>query len=279
MIKIKPVIICAFGAFVLSFFTALAARSGFAVSSIKAAIFAMVFGGLAVGIQFLYGKFLAPGAATESVSAEMPKSVGGKVDLVVSEVDLPEDQDTPSFIVDGKHIVSGEDLGQSKASYESGLYGQASNPEKSGGITAGDRNQVFDAAENLRAKKAAENIVADSGEQKPAFVPLDLTAKDVEQSAPVSAGQNAGYSGQASVPPDQSVAGDDELDSLPDIGEEFGGKAFNSDEDIIEDSDFAQQGRPRNYRQTEMKDGSVVNVNDAPIMAEAIRTVLKKEEG
>lgn len=335
MIKIKPIVISASAAFVFSFFTALIARSGLPVSLLKAVIFAAVFGGLALGIEFLYGKFLAEGSAQSSVSegAEtQPKVVGGKVDLVVSEEDLPDEGGSPSFLVEGRHVISQDDVGAGAASAGAA---QSAASESAGAITAAEQNAALDAAEKVRSEKAAENIVAkgaassaggSSGQgaaassagqdeqngqgiqnaKKAAFVPLDLTAKDVqaatvggsassspaqEAAAPSSgeesssseaasaAGNSAPHAGQGAASSGGSGGVmDEELDELPDIAD-LGGNPAAAEEEVIEDSEFAEEGGIKMKRQTELPDGKVADVKDAPIMAEAIRTVLKKEDG
>ena len=277
MIKIKPIIFSAAAAFVFSFFTALFAKSGLPVSLLKAVIFALVFGALAVGVQFLYANFLASGAPSQEAAVEDSKPVGGKVDLVVSEEDLPEDKDGPSFFVDGKHVVYNDDIKTSVAA--------APAPSKDPALSAERQNEALDAAEKVREEKAAQNIAkkadgilaaggGDSGsaeEAKPAFAPIDLAAKSSEP-----AGQES--DGAAAAPaPSASSSVVDELDDLPDIGS-IGGGSASSQEEVIEDSEFAQEGTAQPKRQTELADGKVADVKDAPIMAEAIRTILKNEE-
>ena len=68
------------------------------------------------------------------------------------------------------------------------------------------------------------------------------------------------------------------MDDLPDIGEIGGASSAEAEEGVIEDSEFAEEGIARPRRQTELSDGKVADVKDAPIMAEAIRTILSSEE-
>lgn len=284
MIKIKPIIFSAAAAFVFSFFTALFAKSGLPVSLLKAVIFALVFGALAVGVQFLYANFLSSGAAPQE-AAEDSKPVGGKVDLVVSEEDLPEDKDGPSFFVDGKHFVYNDDIKTNAAA--------APAPSKDPALSVERQNEALDAAEKVREEKAAQNIAkkadgvlaageggsgsAEEGgsgsaeEAKPAFAPIDLAAKSSEP-----AGQESERA-PAAPAPSASSSVVDELDDLPDIGN-LGGGSASAQEEVIEDSEFAQEGTAQPKRQTEFADGKVADVKDAPIMAEAIRTILKNEE-
>ena len=267
MIKIKPIIFSACAAFVLSFVTALAAKSGFPISLLKAVIFALLFGALAVGVQFVYARFLTEGAAPVEAREES-KVMGSKVDLVVSEEDLPEDKDAPAFYVEGKHVLSGDDVGANKAS-------AAEEP-----ISAAQQNEALEAAEKVREQKAAENIT-----QKAAEIAVEKAAP-VEEAVPQAAEAKPAFSpvdlaqGTASASPAAAPApssGNEELDNLPDIGE-FGGGSSEAQSEVIEDSEFAEEGIARPRRQTELSDGKVADVKDAPIMAEAIRTILSSED-
>ncbi len=290
MIKIKPIIASACAAFVFSFFTALFSRSGLPVSLLKAVIFAVVFGGLAVGVQVLYGMFLSEGSAPADTAERQP--IGGKVDLVVSEEDLPEDKEAPVFFVDGRRVVTDDDVNSKPAQ-------SAKTDSGAGGISAARQNQALAAAEKVREEKAAENIEkkaqdislakeqaaanesASSSGAAPSFAPINLAAKSasplVEEAVPNVVPETAAEKKS------EAPSGDSELDELPDIsGLGMGGgsdrAAAAQDENVIEDSEFAQDGSVKVHRQTELADGKIADVKDAPVMAEAIRTILKKEE-
>ncbi len=280
MIKIKPIIFSASAAFVLSFVTAVCSKSGFPVSLLKAVIFALVFGAIAVGVQFVCAKFLSDGGAP-SESQEETKSAGSKVDLVVSEADLPDDKEGPAFFVEGKHILSSEDVVQSKA--QAASLAQASEVQR--------QNQALEAAEKVRERKAAENIA-----QKAAEISSQATASSAPsaaaekaEAAPVKEAEapsftpvNLAGASAEKEPESSGSSGGDELDDLPDIGEiggaVVGAGSSDSDDDVIEDSDFAREGAAASGRQTVFSDGKVADVKDAPVMAEAIRTILKTEE-
>ena len=289
MIKIKPIVFSACAAFVLSFVIAIASKSGFPVSLLKATIFGLLFGAIAVGVQFVYAKFLADGTAAPAEAAEEPKVAGSKVDLVVSEEDLPDDKESPAFYVEGKHVLSSDDVGKpfGRPAAAAGTASNSAAPDVAFG--AAEQNEALEAAEQVREQKAAENITQKAAEiqaksREPEDVPAPQAAKSAESPAPqasepqpafapinLAAGGAAASSGLA--------GGGDELDDLPDIGEIGGGSsAEGQDEDVIEDSEFAEEGMVHPRRQTELSDGKVADVKDAPVMAEAIRTILKKEE-
>ncbi|MBO7123400.1 MAG: hypothetical protein J6V90_08990 [Treponema sp.] len=282
MIKIKPIIFSACAAFVLSFVTALAAKSGFPISLLKAVIFALLFGAIAVGVQFVYARFLTEGAAPVEPREES-KVMGSKVDLVVSEEDLPEDKDAPAFYVEGKHVISGDDVAASKAS--------AADES----VSVARQNEALEAAEKVREQKAAENITQKAAEIKaespapvaaPASPAMASASQPVEEEIPQAAEAQPAFSpvnlAQGTAPASPAAASapsldGEELDNLPDIGD-FGGGASESHDEVIEDSEFAEEGANRPRRQTELSDGKVADVKDAPIMAEAIRTILSSED-
>ena len=301
MVKIKPIIFSAGAAFVFSFFTALFAKSGFPIALLKAVIFAAVFGGIAVGVQFVFGIFLSDGggSAPQEVSEERQR-VGGKVDLVVSEEDLPDDKEAPAFFVDGRRVVTDEDVASNAAKAAAAESSMKSlDGGSDGAISAREQNQALEAAEGVRAQKAAENIEkkarevseakaaspaeSSAGEAKPAFAPIDLAAKGQaaevsEEAVPTVVAE------EREAPKAPAKPSDPELDELPDIsgfGNIGGGAAAperGEDDGVIEDSEFAQDGSVKIHRQTEFADGKVADVKDAPVMAEAIRTILKSEE-
>lgn len=271
MIKVKPIIFSACAAFVLSFVTALAAKSGFPVSLLKATIFGLLFGAIAVGVQFVYARFLADGGAAPE-AAEETKVMGSKVDLVVSEEDLPDDKESPAFYVEGKHVLSSDDVGAPKAA--------ASFDES---VSAARQNEALEAAEQVREQKAAENITQKAAEMaRPAEAPVSAPAPSPAAAQPVEEDVLQAAEEKPAFSPVNLVQGgsssNEELDDLPDIGEIGGGAAAEAEEGVIEDSEFAEEGMARPSRQTEFSDGKVADVKDAPIMAEAIRTILSSED-
>jgi len=276
LIKIKPIVFSACAAFVLSFVIAIASKSGFPVSLLKATIFGLLFGAIAVGVQFVYAKFLVEGSAPAE-AAEEPKAMGSRVDLVVSEEDLPDDKEAPAFYVEGKHVLSNEDVG--KPSSQANPAAPAAPSASEEAFSAAEQNEALEAAEKVREQKAAENITQKAAEvaSRPASPePQESPAPSAGDSKPAFSPVNLAAGG---APASSGSAGGDELDDLPDIGEIGGGSGAEAQEDgVIEDSEFAEEGMAHVRRQTELSDGKVADVKDAPIMAEAIRTILKTEE-
>ncbi len=278
MIKIKPVVICASIALALSFFISLFSRNSFPISLLKAVIFSAVFGGIAVGIQVVYDKFLSEGEPSMTESrAPQQKAVGSKVDLVVSEEDLPNEENAPTFALDStRHILTAADVGVKDSSprenaaeqnVRSALPSEAASEEKKSAAPSGDED-------------ASQGNVS---EKSDAFVRQDLAAKGEAENPPASSGENVA---QAESSKDDGAksnsAGGDELPELDDFpalgGDDSEDKQDSEDEGVIEDSEFAEGGSPSIPRRTEFSDGTVADSKDASLMAEAIRTVLVKDE-
>lgn len=264
MIKIKPIIISASIAFVLSFVTALIAKTGIPFSLLKAFIFAVVFGGLAVGIQFVYAKFLLEGTASISEMEAPQHTLGSKVDLVVSEEDLPNDGDALTFSFDDeRHILTSEDVGI---------------PAKN--VAAERRAPVSEAKPSVMERPpVSENVAAEKA--KPAEADSKNEPPPEVKPSPDSAASSPAASGAGSL---AAAQGDfdalPELDNLPDFGTDSSASEANGegDDGVIEDSDFAEEGSVAPSRHTEFSDGTVADTKDSSLMAKAIQTVLAHEE-
>lgn len=278
MIKIKPVVICASIALALSFFISLFSRNSLPISLLKAVIFAAVFGGIAVGIQVVYDKFLSDGEAPIAESrAPQQKTVGSKVDLVVSEEDLPNEENAPTFALDStRHVLTAADVGvKTSSARENAAEQNARSAQPSAGVSDEPKIAEPSSGESVPAGNLSEG----SG----SFVRQDLAAKP-------EAGNPSASSDEDSARPEPSkseeakpasVGGDElpELDDFPALGgDDSETKESSEDEDVIEDSDFAEGGSSSIPRRTEFSDGTVADSKDASLMAEAIRTVLVKDE-
>lgn len=269
MIKIKPIIISASIAFVLSFFIALIAKSGFPVSLLKAVIFAVVFGGLAAGIQYVYAKFLIEDSASISEGEAPQRPLGSKVDLVVSEEDLPSDGAELTFSFDGeRHVLTSEDVGASARN--GATVERVPVPEPKPSVAEASPVLASEATDN--AKPVSVSEPAQAGPKND--VPETKLSPNIAASMP-AASDNAS--------PPSAAKGDfealPELDNLPDFGgESSASEAGGEGGEVIEDSDFAEEGSVAPARRTEFSDGTVADTKDASLMARAIQTVLAHEE-
>lgn len=96
--------------FILSLFSGLFSRSGILRILVQALIFGIVFGLLALLIRFLFLRYLYDDSSQnlESEPQAPAPAVGGKVDIVVEDEDLPDSGSGNRFAVSGKHgILSG----------------------------------------------------------------------------------------------------------------------------------------------------------------------------
>jgi hypothetical protein len=99
LINPKLAAIIAGGAFFLSFLIGLFSHSGFGLIFFRALIFAVVFFGIAAGVQFVYYKFLNETASPEGADGEEGadgkktdenKGFGENIDLVLQDDDFTE---------------------------------------------------------------------------------------------------------------------------------------------------------------------------------------------
>lgn len=274
MIKIKPIIISASIAFVLSFVTALIAKTGIPFSLLKAFVFAVVFGGLAAGIQFVYAKFLLEGTSSISEMEAPQHSLGSKVDLVVSEEDLPNDGDALTFSFDDeRHVLTSEDVGIPAKNVAEKKHAPVSESKPS----AVERPQVSENVAAEKANPAPKTTEADSKNEPPPETASSPKSSASKPAAPSPAASSAGSPAAAQGDFDALP----ELDNLPDFGTDSSASEANGeggDDGVIEDSDFAEEGRIAPSRHTEFSDGTVADTKDSSLMAKAIQTVLAHEE-
>lgn len=278
MIKIKPVVICASIALALSFFVSLFSRNSLPISLLKAAIFAAVFGGIAVGIQVVYDKFLSDGdAPIVDSNAPQQKAVGSKVDLVVSEEDLPDEENAPTFALDStRHVLTAADVGiKDSAARENSSEQNARSAQPSETASDSAKNSEASSNEGVSSEKVSDESAA--------FVRKDLAAKPETENNSASSGENSAQADSSKIDGAKSNStGGDELPELDDFpafsGDDSENKQSSEDDAVIEDSDFAEGGSPSIPRRTEFSDGTIADSKDASLMAEAIRTVLVKDE-
>lgn len=280
----KPTIFASIIAFVLSFFVALISGAGFGISLLRAFISAVCFGALSVGISFLYDKFLndVPSEGTSSdVSTESnPAPIGNKVDIVIDDEELQDDENSPKFVLTGQNqMLNKGDVDDSK-------------------------NQGFTSSTNQFTKNEFENVTPLESEEKPQPVKpvvIESAQKPVPVVDDISAAPSSfkpvplvktSSSGSEQMseefPPIEDTLGvnsilnvkksseeDDNVDILPDMGIPDGARG----DDTVTDSEFATAGKaPSRLNETIFPDGAKADSKDSTLMAEAIRTILRKEE-
>lgn len=270
-VNFKLTILTSVIAFVLSFFTALISGAGFPRSLLRGVILAVIFGALSVGITFLYNKFLSDKSSGDSSSddgQDNPAPIGNKVDITIDDAELQEEENTPKFFLTGQNQMLNKDDVGSKANV-----------------------QLDNINEEPAASSSAPVTQSSVSDSKPVQASVPSINPEANESAapsfkPVSLGQMPGSNDTDELPAIENSLGDgsflkqgeeeseDTLDVLPDMGSPS--KALD---DTVTDSDFASGGKNKSRLSDPMfPDGSMAESKDAALMAEALRTVLKKGE-
>jgi hypothetical protein len=257
MKNIKGIIVFAACGFLLSFAAGLFSHGGFGHIILMAVIFAVVFGGLAFLIQFLMEGILRvdaqPSPSAPDGESESSSKKGGLVDIVVKDEDLPSEENSPQFFVGANHQML------NKSDYSPADRTPEKNAEKIDTI-----NEPAGIPSAAAKREPSEEHGSGSND---GFVPVPLqkTAENISGRGAV----------QGEPPQTATVYSNDDLehledDSLDELPELQDLKTTESDENVIQDSDFSKAGN-----KNESKSGSTVQ--DAQLMAKAISTVLAKD--
>jgi hypothetical protein len=266
MMKPKNIAISAIVGFVLSFLISIIATHRFFRSLLRGGIFAVIFALLAIGIAYLYGKFLEDEAGSDLQSSASPKKadkVGSVIDLTVSDENLTDDGQGPQFFVaNNKHTLAAEDT----AAAEQKATDVAPK------VVAEERSSADD-GDAIQTATPVEANGSDSNAGEQVFQSIDLGKPFSEKEAESSATEGTAKKEEESL-------SNEEIDELPDIGnlESDNSKEPSEDKEIIKDSDFAVAGKQKKSSNAEFPDGSNAKNHDAETMAKAIRTLLKKDE-
>jgi hypothetical protein len=265
MINLKFVgILAAFG-FLLSFVLGLLGDVTFGYVILRAVISALVSGGTAALVSFVFRKFLSENAAEASAVRSSP-STGNIVDIRVDEEPLPDTDNSPDFFVSQAYSSASNDAFPYAQQAKQTAPAQAAEPVKPAPAAE------FKAAPlgNVASSNAGP---APAPEKKPEpkaepFVPKPLVQKE----APAAAEKAEPEVTRPAVSEKRSVS--DELDSLaelPDI-ESMVSDSIESEPAVIEDSAFASEGVSSGITIPDISSG-----NDTTVIADAIRTLLKRE--
>ena len=306
MLKPKTIVISSVSGLVLSFLISIISTHNFGWSLLRALIFAVIFGGLSVGISFLNEKFLATDDSSsfseeqkEGQSTSAPVT-GSKVDITIDDERLTDDGDGPKFDVAGNTMALG---GGTKVSLSSSVESTSpienaaspientASPDAETAFVQAEASQEDD-MDPLKPKKepfkpielgvpVAESSVEETSTAK---APSQVMAEQNKASAEVSekklASKELSQAERIAQRAAERAADMKEIDSLPDIGD---APIDSSDEvvgDIIKDSEFAESGTvdAEEDKRISMVDGSKAKDHDTETMAKAIRTLLKREE-
>ena len=274
MINVKSVSISAATGFILSFLVGIICRNAFLSVLLRAFISALVFSAVAAGSSFLYSKFLSADGVTSEPSSRPQSRTSGQVDLVIDDDPLEEEENGPKFFVENNRSALQSDA-------------KPSAPEK----VDPDEDVTEEIAEeaagasDLAPVEPAESVVSSSAapvNPVPAPEPeitappkaMDAVPKNDAAFTPVNLAASAPQvsSSPEGAPADEQLP---EVDSLPDIEDLDTGKKDGEIGDIINDSEFATSGKSSGGAQ--FPDGQTASTQNADVMAQAIRTILSKD--
>lgn len=253
--------------FFLSFFIALISGAGFGISILRALIIGACFGALSFGIDFLYEKFLkdenSDNQTSENNSEPVMQPIGNKVDITIADEDLPNDDVSPRFVLTGQNqMLNKGDL----SSIESSNFSD-SVKEKIEDL------EELDAQDSLPIPESEKSAKNSETNQQQEFKPVLLGAKQNELSDEFPDIDNT--LGENSILSKNVETAEDEVDAFPEMESS---KSILKD-DTVTDSEFASAGKPAARLSDPLfPDGSMAESKDSTLMAEAIRTILKKEE-
>lgn len=281
--KIKNIAVAAASGFVLSFLISIISTHKGGTSLVRALIFAIVFGVLAFGIEFLNGKFLdVEPSITEGNddSSKTASKAGSVVNITIDDENLTEEDKGPAFNVNGgsfsykaSPLTAGPKATEVPVS--AGIAGSAAavSNESSGAVKA-----VETASEKTESAEKSDSAATSSSAATAASSSSTEGFKPVELGTPIKEGEVV-KNDAASAKKGQAVK---EIDDLPDIGS-FGSGSMMDDSvesesvaPVINDSEFAQSGDVN--ASAAMTEGGDVLKQDTKIIAKAISTLLKKDE-
>lgn len=279
--KLKRVFICTGLGFVLSFLISIIATHRIGRTLLRSVIFAVVFGLLALGIDFLSGKFLSveDDSLSEPQQPQPGEGRGGTVDITIGDENLTDDGAGPQFAVGSGSM--GFSAGAKKAKPAPYAPVQEDKPTAeeiaamphgpSFGKRAGTEPEPAasaapDAAEKSPATGASSDIAAqnasaaqtaspqrsageaaktepDTPPEKPEFKPVQLGEPLKTPPEPEHKAHLSAKEQAAAERKAKQAADIKEIDSLPDIGDvSFGLSDGSSSGEVISDSEFASSG-------------------------------------
>ncbi len=277
---------------------------------IHALIFAIVFGGLGAGIQFLFAKFLQTDSSYSMESSVVAPAAASAhaVDITVQDEELPAEENTSQFYVgSSRQMLAPEDMNGSapqaakpassarEASSEDGEVGsmaQFAAPETPLSAVADSGASVAPSsvsdnaaprsaapaspvAGNSTAAEIARENAAGASASDSGFVPIALGEK-LSTVSSVEARSQAEIDAQEKKAAQAANSAEGELDTLPDLEDISSFSAPSAapmeEVDSMEDSGYEAEGPASTITAEEVTDGK-----DAELMAKAISTLLAKE--
>ncbi len=271
----------------LSFLTGIISKNAFLTVFKNALLFAFIFAVLAAGISFLFEKFLSDGTGQSLTLDLQPKGQKsrGNVDIVISDDNLEEEDDGPKFFVENnRQGLSQKNDDAEIQNLNSDISAKTENNSSVNDISE-QKNIDLQTDSSLTEQKELDSPsqLSELQEETKQFVPASVenvaggqgeqaVSSVISQDVPVNAGD-----GSNKVNNFADGSNIESIDSLPDIGEFSEDKKNDSVGDIINDSDFATKGSSASSS-TVLPNGTEASSANADVMAQAIRTLLKKDE-
>lgn len=268
----KLIFFTAIISFILSFFVGIFSGIGFLIVLLRSAIISIVFAGLTIGVLFVCNKFLfddvSDSTSSDSYSEANNSVIGNKVDITIDDEDLQQDEVSPHFVLTGQNQM----LNKSDLDSVSNTEHQVANVEqKSQDInnTSNEKQIENDSIENKSIEEVVENNVI--SEKNSNFKPVSLGAAPANDSSLQNLEEFPNIDDTLASKNDTVLPlQNDEVDTFPDV---------YSSEEAVTDTDFASANRgPTKLSETMFPDGSMAESKDSTLMADAIRTILKKQE-
>ncbi len=263
MINLKFIGILAVFGFLLSFVLGLLGDVSFGFVILRAVISALVSGGTAALVSFVFRKFLSENAA-ETQTVRSSATTGNLVDIRIDEEPLPDTENSPDFFVSQAYSTASNRFPYGQPNKVTAETETAAAPKAS---AAAEQPVPKGVPETPKTESPVikAGAVADKGSSEPkveAFVPKPLVSKE----SPKPEKAEPAVSGKPSV-----VEELDSLSELPDI-ESMVSDSIGAGPDVIEDSSFASEGLVSGISASDLTSG-----NDSTVIADAIRTLLKRE--
>ncbi|MCR5606449.1 MAG: hypothetical protein K6F69_06515 [Treponema sp.] len=259
----KRLIYAAGVGFILSFIVGLFASIEFVHIIIRAIICAALFAGVAFACQSIFYKYLDEPSDSGEVISSAPK-VGGIVDLTLDGEKLSEDTNAPRFNV-GSNL---KDL--------STIDVKDSN-NNSGAAVANDKQETSSTSDSASSFKpmGVVNVAASSSTSAASNADnandnnVKQNQNTVSDSMPISSNSQSSNNQNVSL---------DTIDELPDIGDldSEGDSASFSSGTTTSTSSMSVPADKKS--EVSFPDGSNPSVKDAALIAQAISTVLAKDD-
>ena len=252
MFNLKLTIYGAVFGLIVSIFFGIVGGVQFGVIVLRAFISSLLCGGILALASFLYERFLSD-SSTRLSADEGYSAVGGVVDIRIDEDVLPDTDNAPDFYVKAsfdKKPLQEEDVSPNNSVVNDNVLVQNIQQVENSKATDLDKKLVTDE----KLLESSESSTSQPEGESQQFVPTPL-AKEKYKS---------------STTPEQTIG--ESLDSLPELGS-IVSDIKNEESEVIQDSAFAEGEKSSSV---EFIPDAVVGA-DTTLMAEAIKTLLKRE--